>query len=295
MSNYTVDEYVVLIENELSKRLYKVENGQDYVRDAMNYSLSNGGKRIRPILVLEFCRLCGGNIDDAMNFACAIEMIHTYSLIHDDLPCMDNDDFRRGKPSCHKAYGEEYALLAGDGLLTLAFETALLDGNGVLPENKIRAVRTLASLAGIGGMVGGQVLDLQAEKTAPDYDKIKTIDSLKTGALIKASVLLGCFAANVTDEAKLAAAQKYAECIGFAFQIVDDILDVTSDTETLGKPVGSDIKNEKVTYVSLLGIEASKQTVEQLTNEALEALKAFDGEKSEFLKNFAISLADRKK
>ena len=295
MSNYTVDEYVVLIENELSKRLYKVENGQDYVRDAMNYSLSNGGKRIRPILVLEFCRLCGGNIDDAMNFACAIEMIHTYSLIHDDLPCMDNDDFRRGKPSCHKAYGEEYALLAGDGLLTLAFETALLDGNGVLPENKIRAVRTLASLAGIGGMVGGQVLDLQAEKTAPDYDKIKTIDSLKTGALIKAAVLLGCFAANVTDEAKLAAAQKYAECIGFAFQIVDDILDVTSDTETLGKPVGSDIKNEKVTYVSLLGIEASKQTVEQLTNEALEALKAFDGEKSEFLKNFAISLTDRKK
>ena len=295
MSNYTVDEYVALIEKELSKRLYKVENGQDYVRDAMNYSLSNGGKRIRPILVLEFCKLCGGNIDDAMNFACAIEMIHTYSLIHDDLPCMDNDDFRRGKPSCHKAYGEEYALLAGDGLLTLAFETALLDGNGVLPENKIRAVRTLASLAGIGGMVGGQVLDLQAEKTAPDYDKIKTIDSLKTGALIKAAVLLGCFAANVTDEAKLAAAQKYAECIGFAFQIVDDILDVTSDTETLGKPVGSDIKNEKVTYVSLLGIEASKQTVEQLTNEALEALKAFDGEKSEFLKNFAISLADRKK
>ncbi len=295
MSNYTVTEYVALIEKELSKRLYRVENGQDYVRDAMNYSLSNGGKRIRPILVLEFCRLCGGNIDDAMNFACAIEMIHTYSLIHDDLPCMDNDDFRRGKPSCHKAYGEEYALLAGDGLLTLAFETALLDGNGVLPENKIRAVRTLASLAGIGGMVGGQVLDLQAEKTAPDYDKIKTIDSLKTGALIKAAVLLGCFAANVTDEAKLAAAQKYAECIGFAFQIVDDILDVTSDTETLGKPVGSDIKNEKVTYVSLLGIEASKQTVEQLTNEALEALKAFDGEKSEFLKNFAISLADRKK
>lgn len=295
MSNYTVNEYVALVEKELSKRLYRVENGQDYVRDAMNYSLSNGGKRIRPILVLEFCRLCGGNIDDAMNFACAIEMIHTYLLIHDDLPCMDNDDFRRGKPSCHKAYGEEYALLAGDGLLTLAFETALLDGNGVLPENKIRAVRTLASLAGIGGMVGGQVLDLQAEKTAPDYDKIKTIDSLKTGALIKAAVLLGCFAANVTDEAKLAAAQKYAECIGFAFQIVDDILDVTSDTETLGKPVGSDIKNDKVTYVSLLGIEASKQTVEQLTNEALEALKAFDGEKSEFLKNFAISLADRKK
>lgn len=295
MSNYTVDEYAELIEKELSKRLYTVENGQDYVRDAMSYSLSNGGKRIRPILVLEFCRLCGGNINDAVNFACAVEMIHTYSLIHDDLPCMDNDDFRRGKPSCHKAFGEEYALLAGDGLLTLAFETAVLDGNSVLPENKIRAVRTLANLAGIAGMVGGQVLDLQAEKTVPDYDKIKTIDSLKTGALIRAAVLLGCYAANVTDENKLKAAEKYARCIGLAFQIVDDILDVTSDTQTLGKPVGSDIKNEKVTYVSLLGIEKSKQTVAQLTNEAVEALDAFDSDKSEFLRNFAFSLADRKK
>lgn len=295
MSNYTVNEYAELIEKELSKRLYTVENGQDYVRDAMSYSLSNGGKRIRPILVLEFCRLCGGNINDAVNFACAVEMIHTYSLIHDDLPCMDNDDFRRGKPSCHKAFGEEYALLAGDGLLTLAFETAVLDGNSVLPENKIRAVRTLANLAGIAGMVGGQVLDLQAEKTVPDYDKIKTIDSLKTGALIRAAVLLGCYAANVTDENKLKAAEKYARCIGLAFQIVDDILDVTSDTQTLGKPVGSDIKNEKVTYVSLLGIEKSKQTVAQLTNEAVEALDAFDSDKSEFLKNFAFSLADRKK
>ena len=295
MSNYTVNEYAELIEKELSKRLYTVENGQDYVRDAMSYSLSNGGKRIRPILVLEFCRLCGGNINDAVNFACAVEMIHTYSLIHDDLPCMDNDDFRRGKPSCHKAFGEEYALLAGDGLLTLAFETAVLDGNSVLPENKIRAVRTLANLAGIAGMVGGQVLDLQAEKTVPDYDKIKTIDSLKTGALIRAAVLLGCYAANVTDENKLKAAEKYARCIGLAFQIVDDVLDVTSDTQTLGKPVGSDIKNEKVTYVSLLGIEKSKQTVAQLTNEAVEALDAFDSDKSEFLRNFAFSLADRKK
>lgn len=295
MSNYTVNEYAELIEKELSKRLYSVKDGQDYVREAMNYSLSNGGKRIRPILTLEFCKLCGGSIEDAMNFACAVEMIHTYSLIHDDLPCMDNDDFRRGKPSCHKAYGEEYALLAGDGLLTLAFETALLDGNNVLPENKILAARTLASLAGIAGMVGGQVLDLQAERTTPDYDKIKTIDALKTGALIKSAVLLGCYAANATDKTKLEAAERYAECIGFAFQIVDDILDVTSDTETLGKPVGSDEKNEKITYVSLLGIEKSKQIVEQLTNEALAALDVFDNGKSEFLRNFAISLADRKK
>ena len=283
------------IEGTLQTLFEPEETELSVLYESMNYSLLAGGKRIRPILFLLVLDVLGAHPQGAMTVAAAIECVHTYSLIHDDLPQMDDDDYRRGRLTNHKVYGAGMATMAGDGLLTLAFETALLDGNGVLPENKIRAVRTLASLAGIGGMVGGQVLDLQAEKTAPDYDKIKTIDSLKTGALIKAAVLLGCFAANVTDEAKLAAAQKYAECIGFAFQIVDDILDVTSDTETLGKPVGSDIKNEKVTYVSLLGIEASKQTVEQLTNEALEALKAFDGEKSEFLKNFAISLADRKK
>lgn len=293
--NLTVNSYVSLIENELKKRVYKVSDGQDYITQAMSYSLENGGKRIRPILTLEFCKLCGGNTEDAMNFACAVEMIHTYSLIHDDLPCMDNDDFRRGKPSCHKVYGEEYALLAGDGLLTLAFETALLDGNRITAENKIKAVRTLADLVGVNGMVGGQVLDLQAENSTPDFEKIKTIDRLKTGALIKSAVLLGCYAANVNSDEKLKAAEKYAECIGFAFQIVDDILDVTSDTQTLGKPVGSDIKNEKTTYVSLLGIEKSKEIVNQLTKEALESLKIFDSEKTEFLRNFAVSLADRKK
>ncbi len=293
--NLTVNSYVSLIESELKKRVYKVSDGQDYITQAMSYSLENGGKRIRPILTLEFCKLCGGNTEDAMNFACAVEMIHTYSLIHDDLPCMDNDDFRRGKPSCHKVYGEEYALLAGDGLLTLAFETALLDGNGITAENKIKAVRTLADLVGVNGMVGGQVLDLQAENSTPDFEKIKTIDRLKTGALIKSAVLLGCYAANVDSDEKLKAAEKYAECIGFAFQIVDDILDVTSDTQTLGKPVGSDIKNEKVTYVSLLGIQKSKEIVNQLTKEALESLEIFDSEKTGFLKNFAVSLADRKK
>lgn len=289
--NYTVKEYVDLINNKLSELLYDVKDGQDYIREAMNYSLSNGGKRIRPILVLEFCRACGGKVDDAINFACAIEMIHTYSLIHDDLPCMDNDDFRRGKPSCHKAYGEEYALLAGDGLLTLAFETALKSKN-IKPEILVEAVRILANLAGVAGMVGGQVLDLQSEAAAPTLEKLQTIDKLKTGALIKASVLLGCYAANVVDNEKLKAAEKYAECIGMAFQIVDDILDVTSNSETLGKPVGSDEKNNKITYVSFMGVEKSEKIVDDLTNEAIASLEGFEGD-TQFIKELALSLAKR--
>lgn len=289
--NYTVKEYVDLINNKLSELLYDVKDGQDYIREAMNYSLSNGGKRIRPILVLEFCRACGGKVDDAINFACAIEMIHTYSLIHDDLPCMDNDDFRRGKPSCHKAYGEEYALLAGDGLLTLAFETALKSKN-IKPEILVEAVRILANLAGVAGMVGGQVLDLQSEDAEPTLEKLQTIDKLKTGALIKASVLLGCYAANVVDSEKLKAAEKYAECIGMAFQIVDDILDVTSNSETLGKPVGSDEKNNKITYVSFMGVEKSEKIVDDLTNEAIASLEGFEGD-TQFIKELALSLAKR--
>lgn len=293
-NNYSLEKYIEIINSALQKYVYSVKDGQDYVVDAMNYSVTNGGKRIRPVLVLEFCRVCGGNVEDALGLACAVEMIHTYSLIHDDLPCMDNDDMRRGKPSCHKAFGEEYALLAGDGLLTLAFETALKDGGGILPENKIKAAKTLAFLAGVSGMVGGQVLDLQSESTEPTLKKLQTIDALKTGALIKASVLLGCYAANVTDDERIEAAVKYAENIGLAFQIVDDILDVTSDSATLGKPVGSDEKNEKITYVSLMGIEKSKQTVKELTDGATDALKVF-GNDTDFLKNLALSLADRKK
>ncbi len=293
-NNCSLEKYIEIINSALQKYVYPVKDGQDYVVDAMNYSVTNGGKRIRPVLVLEFCRVCGGNVEDALGLACAVEMIHTYSLIHDDLPCMDNDDMRRGKPSCHKAFGEEYALLAGDGLLTLAFETALKDGVGILPENKIKAAKTLASLAGVGGMVGGQVLDLQSESTEPTLEKLQTIDALKTGALIKASVLLGCYAANVTDDERIEAAVKYAENIGLAFQIVDDILDVTSDSATLGKPVGSDEKNEKITYVSLMGIKKSKQTVKELTDGATDALKVF-GNDTDFLKNLALSLADRKK
>ena len=179
MSNYTVNEYAELIEKELSKRLYSVKDGQDYVREAMNYSLSNGGKRIRPILTLEFCKLCGGSIEDAMNFACAVEMIHTYSLIHDDLPCMDNDDFRRGKPSCHKAYGEEYALLAGDGLLTLAFETALLDG----PRIKFLLLAHLLRLRVLQVWSAVRCLIYRLKKQRPIITKSKPLTHLKQAHL----------------------------------------------------------------------------------------------------------------
>lgn len=262
----------------------------DVVSQAMRYSVENGGKRIRPALLLEFCRVCGGDYKKAMPFACALEMIHTYSLIHDDLPCMDNDDFRRGKPSCHIAFGEEYALLAGDALLTLAFETAMK--SNLSAEITVKAAKELAKAAGVMGMVGGQVLDLQNEGKKVGIPDLQKTDELKTGELIRAACVLGCVCAGADDK-KIAAAEKYAHDIGIAFQIVDDILDVTSDEETLGKPIGSDEENQKSTYVSLLGIEKSRKTAEELTLNAQKALDAFDGDVTS-LKNFAEKLKNRK-
>lgn len=291
---YSEKEYVFMINEALEKYLYPVHYAQPIVSDAMRYSVRNGGKRVRPMLVLEICRICGGNPEDALPFACALEMIHTYSLIHDDLPCMDDDDMRRGKPSCHKAFGEDNALLAGDALLTLAFETAAKANENIEPKNVIRAISALSNFAGIDGMIGGQVLDLAAEKQSPDLAALQQIHLLKTAALIKAAAVLGCFAANVTDGKKLSAATKYAENIGVAFQIVDDILDVTSDSQTLGKPVGSDAKNEKTTYVTLLGLSESQKVAERLTAEAVEALNAFDGD-TQFLANYAVRLSNRNK
>lgn len=265
--------------------------GDDVVSKAMRYSVENGGKRIRPTLLLEFCRICGGDYESAMPFACALEMIHSYSLIHDDLPCMDDDDFRRGKPSCHIAFGEEYALLAGDALLTLAFETAM---KSKLPaEITVKAAKELAGAAGVLGMVGGQVLDLQNEGKKVGVSDLQKTDELKTGELIRAACVLGCICAGADDK-KIAAAEKYAHDIGIAFQIVDDILDVTSDAETLGKPIGSDKENQKSTYVSLLGIEESRKTVEKLTLSAQSSLDAFDGDVSS-LKDFAEKLKNRNK
>lgn len=287
------DVYRQMVDAALDRYLYSVSDGQQIVVDAMRYSVENGGKRVRPMLTLEFCRVCGGDPEKALSFACAVEMIHTYSLIHDDLPCMDDDDLRRGKPSCHKQFDESTALLAGDGLLTLAFET-LTKAEGIAPEYVLRAVETLSRLAGVKGMIGGQVIDLLSEDRTVDFETLQTIDNLKTGALIEAAVLLGCFAAEVSDEAILSACRTYASCIGLAFQIVDDILDVTSDTQTLGKPVGSDEKNEKSTFVKLLGIEKCRALADDLTQKAVDALDALP-EKADFLADFARELASRKK
>ncbi|MBR6634942.1 MAG: polyprenyl synthetase family protein, partial [Clostridia bacterium] len=191
----------------------------------MLYSLKNGGKRVRPMLVLEFCRVCGGDVQAALPFACAVEMIHTYSLIHDDLPCMDDDDFRRGMPSCHKQYGEATALLAGDGLLTLAF--SVLSKAALSAERKIEAVKVLADCAGHLGMIGGQTMDLAHEGQKITLDQLRKTDALKTGRLIRCACALGCIAAGA-DEEMHKAAEKYADSIGLAFQIVDDLLDITS-------------------------------------------------------------------
>ena len=264
--------------------------GLDVMLDAMSYSLGNGGKRIRPVLTLEFCRLCGGDYRDAIPFAIGAEMIHTYSLIHDDLPCMDNDNMRRGKPSSHKVYGEANALLAGDGLLTLAFETVL--SADVSADKKAKAALELARAAGVSGMIGGQVMDLSNEGKKVSLDEIRATDRLKTGEMIRAAAVMGCIAAGA-DNGKIAAAEKYCENIGLAFQIVDDILDVTSDDATLGKPVGSDSQNEKSTYVSHLGIEKSKEYACRLTEVAKAALDIF-GSEGEFLSELADRLSERK-
>lgn len=259
--------------------------------DSMEYSLLAGGKRIRPLLVLEFCQLCGGNIEDAMPFACAVEMIHTYSLIHDDLPCMDNDDFRRGKPSNHKVYGEDTALLAGDALQALAFKTATSNITKENAYNTARAVNNLAEYCGANGMVGGQVIDLENEGKSSGIDILKEMDRKKTAAIIKSACEMGCIVAGADDE-DIKMARVFGESIGLAFQIQDDILDVTADQSKLGKPVGSDKENEKSTYVSLLGLEECKSLVESLTAKAIDSLSGFKGDSSA-LKKLALSLSNR--
>lgn len=280
-----MNRYINLINEALDSYL---PDSDDIVSQAMRYSVENGGKRIRPSLLLAFCELCSGDVKKALPLACALEMIHTYSLIHDDLPCMDNDDFRRGKPSCHVKFGYEYALLAGDALLTLAFETAL---KADLPANAIvAATKELAVASGWAGMVGGQVIDLQNEGKTVGIDQVVKMYNLKTGELIRVACVMGCIAAGAVS--KVPYATLFAHNIGLSFQIVDDILDITSDSQTLGKPVGSDIVNEKCTYVSLIGIEEAKKTVSVLTQEAIDVLDKFDGD-TQLLKDFAHSLENR--
>lgn len=245
------------------------------IYDAMQYSLMAGGKRIRPVLTLETCRMCGGDVEAVLPFACAVEMVHTYSLIHDDLPCMDDDDLRRGKPTNHKVYGEATAVLAGDALLTAAFEMMAEHRAGLSAECVLDAMDCLSHAAGAAGMIGGQMLDMEGEKRPLTLEELKLMQSLKTGALISAAAELGCILAGGSDEQRQAV-RTYAQCIGRAFQVRDDMLDVTSTDEVLGKPIGSDAENGKTTFVTALGLENCAALVDELTGQAIQALSAFD-------------------
>lgn len=267
------------------------ETGMAYqsVVEAMRYSALGAGKRVRGIVLIEFCKACGGTLADALPLACALEMIHAYSLVHDDLPCMDNDTLRRGKPSCWKAFGETTALLAGDGLLTRAFETAA--GSGADVRCVLRAVRELAESAGAAGMLGGQVIDLENEGRPLSEALLLQMYAQKTGALLRGGAKIGCILAGAGED-KILLAQEYGAKIGLAFQIVDDILDVTGDENTLGKPIGSDAASQKHTYVTLHSLAEAKARVEVLTAEAKEILKKFSFE-DEFLYEMTDRLAVR--
>lgn len=256
--------------------LMPADNYPPEIFAAMRYSLFAGGKRLRPILLMAAADAAGGDGRNYLPVACALEMIHTYSLIHDDLPAMDDDDYRRGKPTNHKVYGEGMAILAGDGLLTAAFEV-MLRQTGVEPATLLQVVREVAEGAGASGMVGGQAIDLLSEGQAIDADTLRFMHRAKTGALFKAAIRAGAILAGASPE-KLAALTEYAEQFGLAFQITDDILDVTGDEAKLGKPVGSDVKNDKVTYVSLYSLDGAKKLAAEALAAATGALTAFGPE-----------------
>lgn len=276
--NNNIKEYITekadLVERELEGAFACADKDISSLFEAMAYSTLGGGKRIRAFLVLEFCKIFGGNEAAALKFASALEMVHAFSLIHDDLPCMDDDDMRRGKPSCHIKYGEAHALIAGDALIMLAFSCAA--GAPASAETSLEAVRILAENAGARGMCGGQAMDMYAESTRVSYDYLKKLQSLKTGALIEAAVKLGCVSASVDDE-RLEDAVRYARSIGRAFQIIDDILDVEGDEATLGKRIGSDAQSDKTTFVSELGLDGARAEAARLTDEAVAAVEKYEG------------------
>lgn len=291
VNDMTANEYKNLVDSKLSEFFNPSGMSYDGLLESMHYSLTAGGKRIRPTLVLEFCRISGGDVEKALPVACAIEMLHTYSLIHDDLPCMDNDDLRRGKPTNHVVYGECTATLAGDALQAEAFGTI---ARSELPaENKIACVEILADAVGSDGMCAGQYLDMVGESKRLTEEELDDINSRKTGALLIAACRMGVAAAGGSGE-MLEAAVHYGACVGAAFQIRDDILDVISTSEELGKPIGSDAQEHKNTYMALLGESKCMEMIEKLTNQAKSALcGAFDDTK--FLCDLADSMVTRRK
>ena len=286
-----IQENSALTEEALRSYCGRRDEDLQIILDAQSYSLLDGGKRIRPFLVHEFCRALGGDVEAATPFACAIEMIHTYSLIHDDLPCMDDDDLRRGKPTNHKQFGYATALLAGDALLTRAFLVAT-ENPSVDDSQRAEAVRLIASAAGDLGMIGGQIIDLQGEKETLPMEKLLRLHRLKTGALIQCSAKLGCLAAGyLPDSPEAQAATVYADNVGLAFQVIDDILDQTATAETLGKSVGGDAEHHKTTFLTYYDPEGAKKYAETLTNRAIEAIASW--ERGETLQKLATYLLER--
>jgi len=273
----------------------KEEGKQKIIIEAMNYSLKAGGKRLRPMLIMETAKLFKDDVTNVYPFMAAIEMIHTYSLVHDDLPAMDNDEYRRGRKTTHVVYGEDMAILAGDALLNYAFETAV-KAFVLEPEDSLtigNAIRVLGEKAGIYGMLGGQVIDVKETGHAVSKDVLDTIYELKTGALIEAAMMIGAILGGASQE-EVKTVERIASLVGLAFQVQDDILDVTSTQEELGKPIHSDEKNEKTTYVTLLGIDDAKKVVEEKSEEAISLLQTLPNE-NPYLEELLIELIHRKK
>ncbi|WP_232300486.1 polyprenyl synthetase family protein [Desulfonatronovibrio magnus] len=266
----------------------------DELKDSMNYSLLAGGKRIRPILCMTWARMLGVNQEEILNFACAIELIHTYSLIHDDLPCMDNDDLRRGKPTNHKLFGEAMAVLAGDGLLTHAFN--MMARTDLPADNVLKALCEMSDAAGPCSMVGGQVVDIMSTGSQEiKLQDLQKMHAMKTGALIRSSCVCGAVLAlsRQAEKQDLDNASEYGKSIGLAFQIVDDILDITGDEAALGKPVGSDEASDKATYPRFLGIDESRKLAKSCIDDARAALESYAGAEKIFLSNLAGYILDR--
>ena len=286
---------VTEIESILKAYLPKQEGYQSLIMEAMEYSLMAGGKRLRPMLMQETYRLFGGESHLVEPFMAALEMIHTYSLVHDDLPAMDNDEYRRGRKTTHVVYGEGMGILAGDALLNYAFETAA-SSFATYPEESLRigkAIQVLGRKAGIYGMIGGQVIDVTSVGKEISKEVLDVIHELKTAALIEAAMMIGAILAGASEE-EIQKVERVAHNVGLAFQIRDDVLDVTSSAEVLGKPVGSDAKNEKTTYVTLLGIDRAKEYVKEISEEAISLLKSFP-KRNVFLEDLIEKLIYREK
>lgn len=283
-----------LIDKSLELLLPPADTDPAVIHEAMHYAVFNGGKRLRPILVAEGAVIAGISQETVMYTACGLELLHCYSLVHDDLPAMDDDDYRRGKPTCHRVFGEANAILTGDALLTAAFEmiSRNADVEGVTSSQVIRVIREVAEAAGSRGMVGGQVLDLAAENKEISYDDLKTLHSLKTGELFRAALRSGAILGNM-DARGLQALTDYARQFGMAFQITDDILDVSGDQQLIGKPVGSDAKNHKTTYPSLFGLEGALKMARENVQNCLDSLSIF-GAEADFLRDLAVYTLERR-